>query len=952
MGGKSRSKPKVPYYYMTIHYGLCHGPLNAINQIKIKGKPIFCGNMVAPGIIYTHLPELFGGPAKEGGVSGAIECYFGTEDQAMSQDVAIRFGRTTLTMPGYRGVANAFFRGYTDAEKKHYRPGGGSFAHTFSSLVATLGDMFNAATARVSGGGFHWAVNNPYLPPASIHVTRIGQPIAEIPAAVQHLPGEGNSFIEGDFYSYYTGADYTEIDVSAFASSIDAGGVVLYMTQTLTCRFTGLAGGGPAPVTNQVQGIGIKADGSLAPPYVEGESTWIVSNNTPGGSTVEMTRTLTPGTRRLRIWGRFVPSIPLFSVTNVTRRYFSVTFPSLGPLLCKGVPNILGTPPDMNPAQIIAECLTNRQWGMGAPLETLDMASFISAGERLQSESFGLSMMWAQQTTIEKFITEVLDHIQGNLFIDPSTGLWTLRLIRDDYDPETLRVLSPTNCNARNRQRKAEGEVINEIVISYTDPISEEAKTVTYHDLAGIAQLGQIVSETRNYYGIRSERLANFVGARDIRSASYPLFSCEIEADRSFRDVRPGDVLKLSWPEDGIVEMIVRVFKVNYGAPGDAKIRFNVSEDIFGLPLTTFSTIARTQWEAENDAPVNLAHQRVIEAPVPLLLRSGATTDDIGDDDYPEVATILLGDDPSQQVSTISIWGERVQPNGTVVMDRLADIPPTPTGVLDAPLADEAATSLPGSFVRAAAFPEEVEGGDFFYLDGSNETGEIIMLDTYDSGTDTWTAARGMFDTIPRAWPAGTILWFLGTELNQFDPTANSAGVPTNFKLLPRTAGGLLGPDDATNILYVPSERPYLPFRPANTQIDGGGFAPRRYAENLPGGIPATVPLTWANRNRLMEDGVAPRWTDPNVTPEGGQTVTIRAYEQFSQVLVGEWTGLTGTSFDLPTAALVDFRFYEIEFVAVRDSLESLQKPRRVLELERLGYGNNYGYDYGENNGG
>ena len=45
------------------------------------------------------------------------------------------------------------------------------------------------------------------------------------------------------------------------------------------------------------------------------------------------------------------------------------------------------------------------------------------------------------------------------------------------------------------------------------------------------------------------------------------------------------------------------------------------------------------------------------------------------------------------------------------------------------------------------------------------------------------------------------------------------------------------------------------------------------------------------------------------------------------------------------------FRFYEVEVVAVRDGEESFHNGRASLEVERLGYGNNYGYDYDENDG-
>lgn len=989
--GKGGKKPKVPWYFMTIHYGICHGPIDAINQIKIKEKPIFCTNMVRPSNLYVNWPELFGGETREGGVEGVIECYFGGPDQYSSQDMAIRKGKTSLTFPGYRGIAHLYFRGYTDVEIplrpgrgytdfiaqngvwvgliqtllslwNDQSPGGGAIAIAHEDLPASpVGDIFSPSNPRPNGGGFHWITNNPYLPSAWVHVTRIGRPIEGIPAVIRHAPyGDVLGQQSGDFPhngQVIPGFNrpHTFIDLTDFAEQVDAGNVVIRMEASLRAEYDDdydiidVNEGDPAGVSCAIWVYAVGEDGlQTSPVFSDGSASQGFSGD--GNVSGEFTRTVAPGVRGLRInVGSALSAAIVSRVVNVQTRY-EMVFIALGPPLCEGNGTI-GTPPDMNPAQIIAECLTNRQWGMGGALASLDEAAFDYAGEYLYNEGFGLSMLWQGQTTIEKFISEVLDHIQGMLFLSPKTGLWKLKLIRDDYDVEDLRTLNPSNCVAKNRQRKAEGEIINEIIISYTDPVTEEPKTVTFHDLGRISQIGEIVSDTRNYYGCRSEALANLLGQRDIRSSSYPLFSCEIEADRSFRDVEPGDVLLLDWPEDGIVGMPVRVGKVNYGRTGDSKVRFSVTEDVFGLELTDYTQQARSQWTNPDIPPEPLAYERVIEAPLPMILRSGYTIDDISDDDYPEVLTAVFGDDPAQKVEQIELYGEEVLANGDSVLGTIAYLDKTNVAVTTDALVVEAFSELPGIFVRGLARPEQALPGHFIYVDGTNEEGEWIMLDALDIDTDVWTAARGMFDTVPHAWPIGTPLWYVSDTIDSFDPTQNVAGVTTEFRLLPKVPFGTLEPDAATPISHTPGERPYLPFRPANVQIDGNGFGLTEYRESDPGGIPATVEVTWANRNRLLEDGQAVRWTDADVTPEVGYTVTIRVYERVTSVLMDEITGLTGTSYDLATAGLADFNFYDVEVLAERDGFESLQNITLQLNLLRLGYGNNYGYDYGENNG-
>lgn len=976
MGGKRKSKQKVPYYYMSIHYGICHGPIDSLNQIWIKDKVVLCSEVKEPVVVYLNQPELFGGETKEGGIAGAVECYFGTHDQVMTQPSAARFGRTSANMVAYRGVASLFFRGLSDAERHDLPAGvaavGTTYPHAFLGVIAGIASWVNGVATTASGyagffartlasathlfdplltwlptgGGFWWITNNPYLPSAWAHVTRLSRPFSPVGdewVAIQPPVGPEAERL-GDFPAGGGGTAYEGVDVTPYAEGIDAGLATMHMTFSASATTdTGSPGDGFDSLLQQCHIVFADVNGDTLD--YEYEQEFI-----DGGGTVTLTRDVPVGTRTIFMKGEGYLTFPVFADWAPGETLWRLDYGANGALLCPGS-GASGSPFDSNPSYMIADCLTNRQWGMGHPLSSLDQASFLAAAETLYNEHFGLSMLWSEQATIEKFVSEILDHIQGTLFIDPSTGLWTLKLIRFDYNPATLRTLNKNNSKVTNRQRKAEGEIINEIVVSYKDFQTEENKTVTFHDLAGVAQLGEIVSDTRNYYGIRSDYLANFVGARDIRTASYALFSCDVEANRTFYNVRPGDVVKLDLEEDGIVGMVIRVGKVDYGQPGDSKIRFTATEDIFALEATEYSSTQPSLWENPDVAPEPLERERVVEIPLPLLYRSGFAEADLTDDRYPEVVTGVFGDDPAQDISLITIWGDYVSPSGEESQRTIGSVVPTPSMVLATALVPEVESTLPGSRLRVLLSGQDPESGDFLYLDGPNETGEIIMLDVYDANTDIWTVARGIFDTVPRAWPIGHIVWHWGSSLASFDPTMNIDGVATVFKLLPTNSRGTLLDFQAETIEHVPSARPYMPFRPADCQIDGNGFDESHYSPLL-GGVPDDVELTWVNRNRLQEDGLATRWTEATVTPEDGQTTTIRVRERFTQSVEMEVTGITGTSHTLGITGLVDFRFYDVEFIAVRDGFESLQWATRLMDIERLGYGANYDYDYSENDGG
>jgi hypothetical protein len=949
---KGGDKPKISYYHMSIHQALCHGPITSLNQIWIKEKKVASGMLTANSVVYLHDSELFGGEEKEGGIDGVAEVYLGGPEQVMTNFAAARFGESSTTMPGYRGIASIFFRGYDDIEIGN-RPGSSSanagrfIFDLFADLASSAFDAVNTFLAR---GGFQWTANNPYLPPAWAHVTVIDTPFAPSLATVYHAPVEPAEDIALDPPPHNSNGPinqwlnpYGTRDLSEIATQIDAGVV------TVTLGYTAEASG--SGVNQQLFVRGYDADGA--------EVTWSVaeggendqSGSGPGGL-FEMTRTIPPGTRRLDYTIRSI-YFALTTDVTVTETHCTVFAKRPGIRLDDASP-LLGAHPNMNPAHIIAECLTNVQWGMGRSLSMVDLDSFEYAAQTFFDENFGLAMQWREQIKVEAFVQEVLDHVQATMFLDPRTGLYRLVPIRDDYDIDTLPVLDGTNCYTLNRQRKGQGEIINELVISYTDAQTEEKKTITFHDLASISQLGQIVSETRDYYGVRDPVLANRIGARDMRSASYPLFSCEVVAHRDVaRSVFPGGCAKLTVAEDGIVNMVVRIMDVDYGEPSDRSVRLKVIEDVFALEQTNYTTSQPSLWQSPDTPPEPLPYERLIDPPLPMLIRSGVSESDYSDDNYPESATVVLGEDPTVNVIEVNIWGELVQPNGDIILQIIGAVPPTPVATLDDPLVIEPTSTLTGAFVREVSRPQTPVAGNFLYIDGGNADGEFVMLDSYDSGTDVWTIARGMYDTVPHAWSVGHIVWFCENALDAFYPGEVSDGTEITVKLLPRTSGGTLDESEATEIAYTPSSRPYRPFRPADVKIGGVGFGEAAYSSSDPGGIPTDAPVTWATRNRLQEDGQALRWEEGTVTAEVGQTTTLEFRERDSQTLVLTISGLTGTSYDLDLTVpeLETFRFYDVTFLSERDGYISLQGHTVGLSVERLGYGSDYGYDYGENDG-
>lgn len=577
---------------------------------------------------------------------------------------------------------------------------------------------------------------------------------------------------------------------------------------------------------------------------------------------------------------------------------------------------------DANPAHIIYECLTNTDWGMGAPTGNLDVPAFEAAATTLFDEEFGLSLMWAQQSDIESFITEVLDHIQATLFLNPRTGKLTLKLIRNDYTIGTLPEINPDNAKLKSYQRKAWAETINEIVITWTNPTNEQEETVALQDIANVGIQGGVVSENRNYYGVRNKDLAMNICVRDLRSASAPLASVDLELSREAWDFLPGDVVSFSWPEYGITELVIRVLNIDYGRPGEGTIRVKGIEDIFALPFADFTDPPQTEWVDPSEAPSSMDFVHLLTLPA-YFLSNVVESGDLAQAEYPEVAAGILAADSGQDTFSYDLLAEVAQPNGGTDFEVIGTRTTVGRGTLPAAYPVEAQTLTP-SFPGVVGSVGPAVNGFMVIGSAAEEDTEIAFISDFTAGN--FVIERGVLDTVPKDWPISTEVFFITGDTDFFDNSTYSDGDTVEYKLLTRTSLGVLDEGSAPLENETLTGRPYYPLRPTNCQVDGTGFGTATPTGLVP------VPTSWSNRNRLTEDSQVLYWGDASVTPESGQTTTIKIYNS-GHSLLNTITGLPGDSYDIPLSLFNGEQDVYIEFLSERDVYESLQSFEVYAEL-------------------
>lgn len=108
MGKKSKSVTVGYKYYLGLHFGICHGPVDSVERIEVSDRTAWTGNQTSSGQIYIDSPALFGGENKEGGVQGSTDVMMGESSQGINDYLQSKQGGV---QPAYRGILGLVFRG-------------------------------------------------------------------------------------------------------------------------------------------------------------------------------------------------------------------------------------------------------------------------------------------------------------------------------------------------------------------------------------------------------------------------------------------------------------------------------------------------------------------------------------------------------------------------------------------------------------------------------------------------------------------------------------------------------------------------------------------------------------------------------------------------------------------------------------------------------------------------
>ncbi len=529
---------------------------------------------------------------------------------------------------------------------------------------------------------------------------------------------------------------------------------------------------------------------------------------------------------------------------------------------------------DANPAECIYESLIDADWGAGRNTSKIDLASFQAAGETLFTEGNGFSMVLDRSIPGSELRQLILDQIDGVLFQDRVTGLYTLKLARDDYVVASQQRLTDDNMmEIKDFSRQTWDNTTNQVRIGFTDRSRDYFDTFAVsNDMANQRmQDNEIVSATIKYPGVKSKTLAVALAARELRFLGYPLAKCTVVVNREFWDTNIGDVKLFNDAQFGLVDLPMRVLRVDYGNFTSNKITLTLMQDIFSLETGFFGEPEDPSWTdpVQGVAQIPLDDQFVQEAPKAVIDRDPNFPDRLnrvwcgaiaqGGENAIEIRqrnhpTVPVGDFAADgEVFGMTIVGE------LNVGININDPNPTTSIQLNAnessiPILDFA---FDGNVFSEATIGQDLAG--LMYIDGEFIGVEAVISST--STTITMGAVhRGLLDSVPKNHLTGTKVWILFSYMGLSDTDLPDTQV-VDVKLITESRDDtLLEATALTNqVTFVNRyDRPYPPSR-----VDLNGV---RFDETLvtldnvivnPSGDDQGINYAWFRRDFELTDEVA-----------------------------------------------------------------------------------------------
>ena len=271
---------------------------------------------------------------------------------------------------------------------------------------------------------------------------------------------------------------------------------------------------------------------------------------------------------------------------------------------------------DLNPAEAIYEILMNKYWGCGYTKDRIDIDSLIKLGVVCEKEKLGISCLINNTAQANDYITKILNHINGVKYDDPKTGKLTFKLIRNDYNVDSIKTFNVANTESCEFSRLDWSETTSAVEVTFTDASNKyDTGQFTFTDISNRLITGFYSSKSveGNYFTTTSN--AKWLAQMNQLSNGYPLSSVNLVTNRYAYDITIGDPIKVSWEPYGLSQIVYRVTDIDYANLTEGKISISAIEDVYGFDKLDFSVSESPQWTDPTEVPTEVSRYMFLEEP-------------------------------------------------------------------------------------------------------------------------------------------------------------------------------------------------------------------------------------------------------------------------------------------------------------------------------------------------
>lgn len=923
-------------YSLGFHAGLAY-TIDSINFITVDDIQIYSSQITANGTYSITAGDVFGGLSKEGGIVGDLEVMFGADSQTTNAYLTSVQG---ALQPAYRGVTTVVYHGTISANNVYIKPWEFACTRIYNgwnsedTKACWYPDKAEIAVLRpdytftedFSAGN----LDNYTLEYGSLSWFAVTLGVLVIQNTAGAAPA---SKITRQLLTFRNYRRITfEFTTSPFsASNNDAPYVSINFAGAETSSLFIVPAREFATDPDQQMWVGVN-DGTGTELFtITADTDYRVVIDIDARSTAlniyvydVATETLqASATDTLASVPQYIESISFYNssegpVTHVYTDFDNFVFEAES-----------NNGNDMNPAHIIYQILTDRTWGsMKLPVASIDDTAFRAMADTFYSELLGLSILWTREGPSDQIIQEVAEHCGLVVFQHPSTALFSCRAIRNDYTVGTLPVLDNTNSTMVNFKRSSE-DLINQIILEYTDSNDGENYPVTVNNFAAVEAQGAIVSESYQRPAFSNVYTAHKAALRDLRGRSTPVAGAEIVVNRTQWEFVPGDVFVGTYPEHDVSSVVFRVIDADYGTVAENDCKLVVVEDVYGLDNAEYLTPQESLAEDVTATfPSPLTNVAVYETPYWMISAILGQSEANGmAADYGYAST--LAEAPASTYSEYDVYSTTSHPtiaynfggmgfNQTCFLSSAIDFTETSV-VVTVPLLYSGFANAAGKFAIFQTNP-----ADLVNVNLNQE--EMVYISAVDTGTNTLTILRGMYDTTPKDYPAGARLWILtespfrkgNTYLDtdtvnvKFRPYTASEGLPESL---------IAGLDQFALDTVSRKDRPYPPGKVRINTLEN---------PTTPIDVSASgLTITWEHRDRQKTTAYGQNSTAVT-TAESGTTYSAYLYDDDTETLIDSSTGITGKTWSPSGLYAAAAR---LEIASVRDGYESLQRQIRYFDI-------------------